>query len=477
MDISTLNFQINALLPFEPLEDQALLIGKLATFIADPDSDSIFILRGYAGTGKTSVVGAMVKALTKLEIKTKLIAPTGRAAKVLSGMSGKGALTIHKEIYRQKSSSDGFGNFELNFNANSKTIFVVDEASMISNSYNANSTFGSGYLLEDLIKYVYNDKGCKLIFVGDNAQLPPVGSEESPALSTREMECYGKDVMEHDLTEVVRQGSESGIIYNATNIRNEGSIEFRTPGYLKIETKPFEDIERITGADLIEELTNSFDKYGEDETIVITRSNKRANKFNEGIRGSILYKESQLCRGDRVMVVKNNYHWVADISQMDFIANGDIAEVVSIGRHEELYGFNFANVTLRFTDSHATEVECKVIINTLTSETPSLSREDNIKLFNSVSADYADIRNKQERWKKIKANPYFNAIQIKFAYAITCHKAQGGEWKSVFIDQGYVTEEMLDTDFLRWLYTAITRPTEKLYLVNFNKDFFEDDES
>ena len=455
-----------------PTLGQEALSLKLADFIAESQLDAIFLLKGYAGTGKTTFLSSLVKTLTIFKFNAVLLAPTGRAAKVLSTYAGKNAYTIHKNIYRQQSSSDGSGRFVLNKNLCKDTFFIVDEASMISNSTGETSIFGSGRLLEDLIEYVYSGSNCRLLLVGDTAQLPPVGLDVSPALSKVELDSYDRDVYEYELTEVVRQDLNSGILFNATFIRNlitDGSYQ---SGYFHLESQLYDDVRRISGAELIEEISTCYNRFGLIETIVVTRSNKRANKFNEGIRSAILYKEADISVGDLIMVVKNNYFWLEENEKIDFIANGDIAEIISIYKHEELYGFRFANVSLRLLDYPDIEFDCKIILDTLAIESASLNGEQNRKLFDAVSEDYVDIKNKKNRWEKIKANPYFNALQVKFAYAVTCHKAQGGQWSAVFVDQGYLTEEMLNVEFLRWLYTAFTRPTERLYLVNFNKEFF-----
>jgi len=457
-----------------PTSGQVDLSLKLADFVADSDSDAVFILKGYAGTGKTTMLSSLVKTFTVFKFTSVLLAPTGRAAKVLSGYSGHNAYTIHKSIYRQQSSSDGMGRFVLNKNLLKDAFFIVDEASMVSNSSSESSIFGSGRLLEDLIEYVYSGPNCRLILVGDTAQLPPVGLDISPALAKEELDFYDRVVFEHELTEVVRQDQNSGILYNATFIRNLITEGYFVPGYFHLELSGFDDIRRLGGADLIEEISTCYDRFGMFETIVVTRSNKRANKFNEGIRSTILYKESAISVGDLLMIVKNNYFWLEANETIDFIANGDIAEIVTIYKHEELYGFRFANVSLRLIDYPDIEFDCKILLDTLSIESAALTSEQNRKLFDAVAEDYQDIRSKKKRWEKIRENPYFNALQVKFAYAVTCHKAQGGQWKAVFVDQGYLTEEMLNTEFLRWLYTAFTRPTERLYLVNFNKEFFEE---
>jgi len=455
-----------------PTSGQIELASKLSDFVADSGFDSVFVLKGYAGTGKTTMLRSLVKTFTAFKFRSVLLAPTGRAAKVLSGYTGQNAYTIHKSIYRQQSSSDGMGRFVLDKNLFKDAFFIVDEASMVSNSLGESSIFGSGRLLEDLIEYVYSGTNCRLILVGDTAQLPPVGLDISPALSKDELYAYDREVFEYELTEVVRQNQNSGILYNATFIRNLISDGYYDSGYFHLDCLSFSDVRRIGGADLIEEIATCYDRLGMFETIVVTRSNKRANKFNEGIRSTILYKESDISVGDLLMVVKNNYFWIQENEQMDFIANGDIAEIVSIYKHESLYGFRFANVCLRLVDYPDVEFDCKILIDTLNIESAALTSEQNRQLFEAVAEDYADIRSKKKRWEKIKENPYFNALQVKFAYAVTCHKAQGGQWKAVFVDQGYLTEDMLNTEFLRWLYTAFTRPTERLYLVNFNKEFF-----
>jgi exodeoxyribonuclease V len=458
----------------EPTKGQEELSLRFANFIAGSDLDSVFLLKGYAGTGKTTMLSALVKTFELFKFKSVLLAPTGRAAKVLSGYTGHSAYTIHKNIYRQQSSSDGSGRFVLNKNLFKDTFFIVDEASMISNSNMESSIFGTGRLLEDLIDYVYSGSNCRLILVGDTAQLPPVGLDVSPALSKKDLDFYDRTVYEYELTEVVRQDQNSGILYNATFIRNLITSGYYSSEYFHLKYKQFDDIRRIGGADLIEEIASCYDRFGLFETIVVTRSNKRANKFNEGIRSTILYKEAAISIGDLLMIVKNNYFWLEKNEKIDFIANGDIAEIISIRKHEELYGFRFANVTLRLIDYPDIEFDCKIILDTLSIESAALPAEQNRKLFDAVSEDYLDIRSKKKRWEKIKEDPYFNALQVKFAYAVTCHKAQGGQWESVFVDQGYLTEEMLNTEFLRWLYTALTRPTKRLYLVNFNKEFFEE---
>jgi exodeoxyribonuclease-5 len=463
-------------LPFTPTASQEKLIELLSAYIFSNEQDEIMLIKGYAGTGKTTMLYALTQALVSFKIKTVLLAPTGRAAKVLAGYTQMSAFTIHKKIYRQKSSSDGFGMFVLDKNLHKNTYFIIDEASMISNESSENSVFGSGKVLDDLLEYIYSGENCRLILVGDTAQLPPVGLNISPALDISFLEYCGFSVKMVELTEVVRQSEGSGILKNATNIREKITEGLSVSGFFKVSTESYGDVEKISGAELIESISSSYDKYGLFETTVVTRSNKRANLYNKGIRGSILYRENEIENGDILMVVKNNYFWADDEMKLDFIANGDIAEVVKIYRYEELYGFRFANICLRFIDYEDVEFDCKIFLDTLSIETASFSYEENRKLYTAVAEDYTEIRNKQERWKKIKENPYFNALQVKFAYALTCHKAQGGQWKAVYIDHGFVNEDMLDVEFYRWLYTAFTRPTEKLFLVNFDKGFFEIEE-
>ncbi len=460
-------------LQFSPTVCQLKLIEMLADYIFSDEPDQILLITGYAGTGKTTMLYSLTQALTQLKIQSVLLAPTGRAAKVLSGYTQMPAFTIHKKIYRQKTSTDGFGHFVLDKNLSKNTYFIVDEASMISNETSENSVFGSGKLLDDLLEFVYSGENCRLVLVGDTAQLPPVGLNISPALEPALLENYGFSVKSAELTDVVRQAEGSGILTNATKIRNRIADKKQESGYFHLNTVNFEDIERISGAELIESITSSYQKYDIFETAIVTRSNKRANLYNKGIRGSILYRENEIENGDLLMVVKNNYYWLGEDLKIDFIANGDIAEVVKIYKYEELYSFRFANVCLRFIDYDDVELDCKIFLETLNIESASFTYEQNRQLFEAVSEDYTEIRNKRERWKKVKENPYFNALQVKYAYAVTCHKAQGGQWKAVYIDHGFVNEEMLDTEFYRWLYTAFTRPTEKLFLVNFNKDFFE----
>jgi len=453
---------------FVPTEGQRVLFDKVALFIAGEESFSIMIVNGYAGTGKTSAIGVVVRVLESLSQRVVLLAPTGRAAKVFSTYSGKSAFTIHKQIYRQKVASDLKSEFNLNHNIFKDTLFIVDEASMISNQAMEQSVFGSGNLLRDLVDYVNEGKNCKLLLIGDDAQLPPVGMEGSPALNNEVMMGFGK-VLYTRLTEVVRQAAGSGILANATAIRLLLNEETLALPHFDIQ---YEDVEPVTGVELLELLETCYGKFGRDQVVVITRSNKRANLYNSGIRQRILYREDSLSIGDSVMVVKNNYFWTASLKEIDFIANGDIAIIERIGRYVERYGLTFVDVSLRFPDYNDLELDAKIIINTLSSDSASLSYEQNRILYEGVNEDYQDIPSRKKRWLQVREDPFYNALQVKFAYAITCHKAQGGQWPVVFIDHGYFTKEMLSIDFLRWLYTALTRATVKLFLVNFDKDFF-----
>ncbi len=458
-----------------PTLGQEQAIQQITHFLLSQEQEAVFLLKGYAGTGKTLLVSALVEALSLFRIHVELLAPTGRAAKVLSMYCGKTAYTIHKKIFRQQSSGDGMGKFVLDFNKQSHVLFIVDEASMISNELSDGWVFGSGHLLDDLLEYVYQGRNCRLILVGDTAQLPPVGMEISPALDPSVFAYHGFKVVESELSDVVRQAQQSGILLNATHIRSLIKKQI-IKDYFSISLKEQTDIEKLSGEFLIEKIGECFDRYGEEETIVVTRSNKRANQFNQGIRRSILWREDEINVGDLLMVVRNNYFYVNPDENLEFIANGDIGKVIRIGKHETIYGFRFANITLQLLDYQNLEIDCKIFLETLLLEKPSFGNEETQKLFQAVSEDYSDISNKKKRWEKIRENPYFNALQVKYAYALTCHKAQGGQWEAVFIDHGYLTEEMISIDFLRWMYTAFTRPKTKLFLVNFDKKFFAGDD-
>src|SRR6056297_121047 len=456
---------------YKPTKSQAEHIKSFSKFILDRKSNNLFLLKGYAGTGKTTSVKALIKTLREIRMKSVLLAPTGRAAKVLSSYTSHSAYTIHKKIYRQKSAKDGMGEFVLDRNLHTNTFFIVDEASMISNDSMGVSLFGSGRLLDDLIKFVYEGKNCKLVLIGDTAQLPPVKMDLSPALDKVQLEGYGLTIYQAFLTEILRQTVESGILFNATEIRKK--IDKPVVHFPKINTKNYDDIELIKGNDVVEKISETYDKYGIESTVIVTRSNKRANQFNQGIRNQILWREEELTQGDYLMIVKNNYFWIEEDEEMDFIANGDIAEVVDIKGRDELYGCRYADVTLRFVDYDNVEIDVKILLDTLYSNSASLTREENKELFFKVLEDYAEVKTKKQRYLKVRENPFFNALQVKFAYAVTCHKAQGGQWKTVFLDHGYLNEEMVDKEFYRWLYTAFTRPTRKLYLINFYKDFLK----
>ena len=458
--------QIKEFFPYLPTVEQENAIKKLSEFLSSPKDGLVFLLRGYAGTGKTSLVGALVHALDKLRQKSVLLAPTGRAAKVFASYAGHPAFTIHKKIYRQKAFSGEMDNFSLNENLTTHTLYIVDEASMISNEGLSGSVFGTGRLLDDLVKFVYAGQGCRLLLMGDTAQLPPVGEELSPALYADALRGYGLEVVEAELTQVVRQEQQSGVLWNATVLRRLITEEscYALP---KIRLSGFADIKNVPGNELIDTLSACYDRDGLDETIVVCRSNKRANIYNNGIRVQILWREEELETGDRLMVVKNNYYWTGKQKVLDFIANGETVVVRRVRRTRELYGFRFADVVVAFPDYDELELEVTLLLDTLHSEVPALSRDANERLFQTVLEDYADIPLKRDRMKKMKSDPHYNALQVKYAYAVTCHKAQGGQWKNVFLDQGYMSDEYLTPDYFRWLYTAFTRATGTLYLVNY----------
>ena len=480
---------------FEPTADQMYAVDLFARFMTDRDERAVMILRGSAGTGKTSLAGAIVRTMLELRQKVSLLAPTGRAAKVFSLNANQPAATIHRSIYREKAFTGLDGKFNLNVNLFHDRLFMVDEASMISLS-SGNTTFGSGCLLDDLIQYVYNDRNCRMLLVGDKAQLPPVGEEESPALRADVLRAYGLTVYECDLNEVLRQSQNSGILYNATVIRQMITHDEVTQ-LPKIRFKGFADISIVPGDELIERLASSYSEVGIDETMVITRSNKRANVFNQGIRNMVLGREEELTTGDMLMVVKNKYknnpsseergintainnvRHATPLSSgeekdveppaLTFIANGDRAVVRRVRNVRELYGFRFADVSLEFPDYNNAEEDMTVILDALMTEAPALTQEQNEQLFQRVLEDYEDIPLKADRMKKVREDEYYNALQVKFGYAITCHKAQGGQWAHIYLDQGYMTDEMLTPDYIHWLYTAFTRATEHLYLVNWPK--------
>ena len=462
--------QIYAKLSFDATNNQKKIIEKLSAWLSDDDYSRIFLLNGYAGTGKTTIIAAFVAALKELGLKPILLAPTGRAAKVLTRYSKLTAYTIHKKIYREKSISDYQSKFSLDYNREHDAVFIVDEASMLSTS-SPDSSFGSGNLLDDLVQYVRQGKRCRLMLVGDDAQLPPVGDDYSPALQPSELLPYG-DVEYGTMDEVVRQSHDSGILFNATMLRCmlENNI-YEIPRF----DLSYKDFRQVQGGELLEELQDCYDRFGRDETIVITRSNKRANRYNEGIRRHNLSAEEEIESGDMLMIVKNNYFYAEQDkdSPMSFVANGDVARLKRIRRFEEFYGFRFIDATLQFPDYDDYEMQAKILMDTLSSESPSLTREQSNQLFIEVEKDYADITAKSKRYKAIRENPHFNAMQVKFAYAVTCHKAQGGQWSAVFVDRCLFGDELMSRDMLRWLYTAITRATERVYLVNFDERFFE----
>lgn len=468
MFIEELRGLITSNLGHIPTAGQENVIDALGDYLITRD-DRIFLIKGYAGTGKTSIVASLVKSLTHFRYRSVLLAPTGRAAKVLSRYSGASAYTIHKKIYRQKSLSEGFGEFSLDHNLHRNTLFIVDEASMIANQSLDLSVFGSGRLLDDLISYVFSGSGCKLILIGDEAQLPPVGFDQSDALDPKYLQRYGFPVEEYYLDEVVRQGLDSGILFNATKLRQQ--IKPGVHGFPGLIAGKFPDFIRLTGENLTDMLESSYHTVGQEETIVLCRSNKLANRYNLGIRSMILHYDEDIRMGDLVMVVKNNYHWLKGSEEVDFIANGDILEVDRVKGRKELYGFDFCELSVRFTDYRVMEFDAKAMLDTLYSEGPALDKDQTRNFFAAVSEDYQQMKGKKHKADAIREDPFYNALQIKFAYAITCHKAQGGQWKHVYIDQGWQTEENLDREYYRWLYTAITRATEKVFLVNFKEEF------
>jgi ATP-dependent exoDNAse (exonuclease V) alpha subunit len=461
-----LTYRIRQAFGHVPTAEQEKAMDTFARFMTDRDERSVMVLRGAAGTGKTSLSAAIVRALLSLQQKLVLLAPTGRAAKVFSLYAGHPAYTIHRRIYRQKSIESAF---DLNYNSAQDTLFMVDEASMIANSSNyGESIFAGGQLMDDLMRFVYNDRNCRMMLIGDCAQLPPVGETESPALQSDVLHSYGLHVYECNLNEVLRQSEKSGILWNATEVRRlmyDGMYELP-----KVHFNGFADIRNVPGDELIEQLASSYSQVGLDDTIVVTRSNKRANIYNQGIRNTVLDREEELCSGDQIMVVKNNYYWRKE----EFIANGDRAVIRRVRHVHEQYGFRFADVTMTFPDYDDYELTATVLLDTLTSEAPALTREQQEILYNKVLEDYADVPQKPERLKKVKEDKYYNALQVKFAYAATCHKAQGGQWAHVYVDQGYMTDDMLTPEYMHWLYTAFTRATEKLYLVNWPKTQTDD---
>ena len=498
MVVDELKYKILQQFGFPPTLEQANALDVFARFLTDRNPQVVMILRGSAGTGKTSLSGAIVRTLQAIRQKVMLLAPTGRAAKVFSLNSGTPAYTIHRRIYREKSFSGVDGQFNLNDNLFTDTLFMVDEASMVANMGLGGMNFGSGCLLDDLVHFVYQGRNDRLMLIGDKAQLPPVGEEESPALNAAMLQGYGLTVYECDLNEVLRQSEQSGILYNATMIRQMITHDDITQ-LPKIRFAGFSDIRQMPGAELIEALADSYHHVGLDDTIVVTRSNKRANIFNQGIRNMVLDREEELSQGDILMIVKNNYYWMEEERKKlseerrvkseefnclanhkvqsskfkspsndipAFLANGDRAKVLKVRRRIDLYGFRFATLLLQFPDYGNYELEATVLLDTLTSEAPALTHEQQEQLFHQIEEDYQDVPLKADRMKAIRQDQFYNALQVKFAYAVTCHKAQGGQWAHVYVDQGYMTDDMLTPDYIHWLYTAFTRATEMLYLVN-----------
>ena len=462
----------------QPTSCQEELLHKVADFVSTDDAD-ILVVNGYAGTGKTTAISSVIASLKEFQTKCVLLAPTGRAAKVLSSYSGQPAFTIHKHIYRQKSvGGDGFGQFSLAPNKDKETLFIVDEVSLIgidAGQQQSTSSFGSGNLLEDLVSFVRAGVDCKVILIGDSAQLPPVGLDASPALLRDYMAMMG-GVEFAELSTVVRQQKDSGILYNATLIRQLISEMDYGPGVMDIcdlglETQPFDDVERLSGGELIEKISDAYAEYGEDETIILCRSNKRAIKYNLGIRSTVQFKEERLVRDDKLMIVKNCYQFLEGVEGIDYIANGDIAKLEKISRFEERYGLHFAEARISFPDYDDQEITAKVILDTLESESASLTYEQSNALYQGVNEDYAHLTTKKKRYEAVREDKYYNALQLKYANAITCHKSQGGQWKCVFVDNPFWQEE-LTVDDLKWLYTAMTRATEKVYLVNFKDELF-----
>ena len=455
--------------PHTPTEGQIEACRLLTEFLFNPDPLSAFVLKGYAGTGKTTLVSALIQTLPALRVRSVLLAPTGRAAKVLSNYSGRQALTIHKKIYATTADANGLLRCSRIPNKHSYTLFIVDEASMIGEDND------SGHdLLADLIDYVKEGSHCRLMLIGDTAQLPPVGSPVSPALDCEYLQtAYGLDIHSCELTEVVRQAETSGILHNSTLIRKQIADNdlAQTPLF---DLDGFGDITRINSSELEEVLNQEYSDKGSEEVVLICRTNKRANIFNNAIRNRILFREDQLNTGDYLMVVKNNYFWTDEDASFGFIANGDIAEILRLRNFEEMYGFRFAMATLRFIDyPDAPEIECRILLDTLYSESPSLTADESRRLYEQVALDYADLPTKGDRIKAVKSDPYYNALQVKFAYALTCHKTQGGQWDTAIIDQGFLPDGVADREYLRWLYTALTRAKKQAYLLNFDDFFFD----
>lgn len=459
----------------KPTVGQENACHSLVSFLYDSNPLSVFLLKGYAGTGKTTLVSALIQILPQLRLRTVLLAPTGRAAKVLSNYSGKKAYTIHKKIYYTATDEYGAIRTTRAVNKHKYTLFIVDEASMIGNTSEGYMATNRN-LLEDLIDYVADGDHCRMLLIGDTAQLPPIGNDISPALDADMLATISNlNVYEYEMHDVVRQQLKSGILYNSTIVRNYIRAKKDLASNL-FKLDSFVDVERISGMDLEECLNKEYSNNDIGDVVVVCRTNKRANIFNQEIRRRILYRDSELNTGDFIMVVKNNYFWVDSDSDMSFIANGEIAEVMQIRKYHELYGFRFVETTLHFVDyPDVQDVDCIIMLDTLMCDTPALGEDDSKRLFNEVLADYYDVPKKSDRLKLVKSNPYYNALQVKFAYSLTCYKTQGGQWSTVFVDQGFLPEGIMDTEYLRWLYTALTRATKKLYLLNFNNEYFTDE--
>jgi exodeoxyribonuclease-5 len=456
---------------FEPTDGQAIVMYHLSAFLLSQKENPTYILRGYAGTGKTTLVKTLVRTLPYIGMRYVLMAPTGRAAKVLSSYTGQSASTIHRRIYQAMTFPDGSIRIARAENKFKNALFIVDEASMIGEQ----KEFGGSSLLDDLLGYVFSGENCRLLLIGDTAQLPPVGSNESPALDCEYLKSqFPITAATYELTEVKRQALESGILYNATDIRqllSQNLYEYELPLF---HLQDFDDIQKIEPETFEEMLHNAFANMSDNEAVIICKSNKRTNLFNQAIRGRILNIEGEIATGDKLMVVKNNYFWTEGNAAISFIANGDMAEIRKIKHFDEMYGFRFADVELSFTDyPDAPNLEAKILLDTLNSNSPSLTEEENKRLFAAIEEDYMDIPNRKERYKEMKKNPWFNSLQVKFAYALTCHKTQGGQWNSVFIDSSLNQKETLDVEDLRWIYTALTRAQERVCFVNFKEEFFE----
>ncbi len=477
MDQQTIRQQILRQFPYSPTAGQERLIEMLSAFVKDtPGNFPLFLLEGYAGTGKTTVISALVRILMPAGYTPVLLAPTGRAAKVFSSYAGRPAFTIHKKLYKSGIDKEGKLTFRLMPNNIHNSFFIVDEASMIPD-YNRQADNGFGFsrnLLEDLMEHVFSGSGSKMLFLGDTAQLPPVGINYSPAMDAEYLRSsYGLDITRFILTDVVRQSLESGILSIATGIRMKIGI-FSSFSPLFGRANAFPDVRKISGDEMLDALHECYSQYGLENTVVITRSNKRANLFNQGIRLRILSHENEIATGDHLMVVRNNYFWLTEETHAGFIANGDTIEIERIGKIEELYGFRFAHVTMRMVDYPDDQaIDVILLLDTINTETPSLSETESRRLYEAVLEDYSEITSRQKRLAELRKNPHFNALQVKHANALTCHKTQGGQWEAVFIEKGYLTNDMLNDEYLRWLYTAVTRSTKVLYLVNFEEKFFE----